>query len=371
MTDPRIAKLAKNLVGFSTKVKPGENVLIQSRNGNQDLVRCLVAEVYQAGGNPFVWMSDETVERTLMLSCSEAQLKLRAEADAFLMDKMQAYIGVTGFYNNSENSDVPSEKQALFGKHYSEPVHGMIRVPKTRWVVLRYPTPAMAQMAKMSTEGFEDFYFDVCNMDYSKMDAAMTPLVEWMHKTDRVHIKGPGTDLRFSIKGLPAIKCAGEMNIPDGEVFTAPVRESVNGVITYNTPSTHDGFSFEHVCLTFKDGRIVDAKANDTQRINRIFDQDAGARYVGEFAIGVNPYIINPMDNILFDEKICGSFHFTPGTCYDECDNGNKSALHWDLVCIQTPEYGGGEMYFDDVLIRKDGLFVPEALKGLNPENLL
>ena len=113
-----------------------------------------------------------------------------------------------------------------------------------------------------------------------------------------------------------------------------------------------------------------DAQSNDTERINKIFDIDAGARYVGEFAIGVNPYITKPMKNTLFDEKIMGSFHFTPGASYDDCDNGNKSALHWDLVCIQTMEYGGGEMYFDDVLIRKDGRFVLPELECLNPENL-
>ncbi len=370
MRDSRIDRLAEVLVRFSTAVKQGDNVLIQSVNGNAELVKALIGEVYRAGGKPFVWLFDSAIERALMMQCSEEQLALRAQADGFLMDKMQAYIGVSGILNRAEQSDVPGEKQNLHAGKYSEPVHGMIRVPKTRWVVLRYPTAAMAQMADMSTEAFEDFYFDVCTMDYSKMDAAMTPLVELMNRTDRVRITGPGTDLSFSLKGMPAIKCAGKMNIPDGEVYTAPVRDSVNGTIRYNTPSTHDGFSFENVGLTFKDGKIVDVSANDTARANHIFDQDEGARYVGEFAIGVNPHITKAMNNILFDEKIMGSFHFTPGACYDECDNGNKSALHWDLVCIQTPEYGGGEMWFDDVLVRKDGRFVLKELECLNPENL-
>jgi aminopeptidase len=203
------------------------------------------------------------------------------------------------------------------------------------------------------------------------MSKAMDPLVELMENTDRVRITGVGTDLSFSIKGMPAIKCAGEVNIPDGEVFSAPIRDSVNGYITYNTPAEYQGFTYENIRLEFKNGKIVKATANDTERINKVFDTDDGARYVGEFAIGVNPYITKPMKDTLFDEKIMGSIHFTPGSAYDDCDNGNESAIHWDLVFIQTPEFGGGEIWFDDNLIRKDGKFVFESLKVLNPENLI
>ena len=368
--DPRIEKLARTLIRFSTKVQPGENILIQARNERDELVRALVRETYAVGGRPFVWLNSTSVERELAMGYTPEQLELRAEADALLMSKMQAYIGYTAIENDSEMGDVPPERMELCSRIYDERVHGQIRVPKTRWCVLRYPTPAMAQAAGMSLEGFRDFFFDVCTMDYSRMDRAMDPLKELMERTDRVHIVGPGTDLRFSIKGLPAIKCAGENNIPDGEIFTAPVRDSVNGVITYNTPSLMDGFTFENIRLEFKDGKIVNAAANDTERINKIFDMDEGARYVGEFAIGVNPYIVKPMKNTLFDEKIMGSFHFTPGASYDDCFNGNRSALHWDLVCIQTAACGGGEMYFDDVLVRRDGRFVLPELECLNPENL-
>ena len=283
---------------------------------------------------------------------------------------MDCYIGVRGSENVAELSDVPADKLNLYDKLYSTPVHHGIRVPKTRWVVLRYPNAAMAQLANQSVEAFEDFYFQVCNLDYSRMAKAMQALVAYMDRTDRVRIVGPGTDLKFSIKDIPAIPCAGNMNIPDGEVYTAPVRDSVNGVISYNTPSLQQGFTFEQVRLEFQNGKIVRAEANDTDRINQIFDIDEGARYVGEFAIGVNPYIIKPMKDILFDEKIAGSIHFTPGNCYDEAPNGNHSSLHWDLVLIQRPEYGGGEIYFDDVLIRKDGRFVVPELMCLNPENL-
>jgi aminopeptidase len=229
----------------------------------------------------------------------------------------------------------------------------------------------MAQLAEMSTEHFEDFYFKVCNLDYKKMSNAMDSLVELMNKTDKVRITGTNTDISFSIKGLPAVKCSGNFNIPDGEIFTAPVKESVNGYITYNAPSIYNGFTFENIRLDFKNGKIIDAKSNNTEKLNQILDTDSGARYIGEFAIGVNPYIDKPMKDILFDEKIKGSIHFTPGSTYDECSNGNQSAIHWDLVLIQREEYGGGEIWFDDKLIRKNGIFIVDNLKNLNPENLI
>ena len=283
---------------------------------------------------------------------------------------MQAYIGVRASHNISELSDVPSEKLKLYQQYWSKPVHSEIRVKNTKWCVLRWPNSAMAQLAGLSSEAFEDFYYNVCNLDYAKMDLAMTPLVELMEKTDRVKIIGPGTDLAFSINNIPVVKCSGLRNIPDGEVYTAPVRDSVNGTLAYNTPSIYQGTTYENVQLTFESGRIIQATANLSDRITEVFDTDEGSRYIGEFAVGVNPFITKPMKDTLFDEKIQGSFHFTPGNAYEEADNGNRSAIHWDLVCIQSPEWGGGEIWFDDRLIRKDGRFVLPELFGLNPENL-
>lgn len=370
--DERIKTLAKGLVNYSCHVQKGEKVYINYIGAaTEDLARQLVKEVYEAGGLPFVHYVNPRLQREMLLHCSEEQLKLMAEVDCMEMSQMDCYIGVRGSDNVSENADVPTEKLALYEKLYSTPVHHGIRVPKTKWVVLRYPNAAMAQLANTSVESFEDFYFNVCNLDYSKMGKAMEALVDLMNRTDKVHIQGPGTDLTFSIKDIPAIPCAGHMNIPDGEVFTAPVKDSINGTLTYNTPAVFQGYTYENISLTFKDGKIIEATANDTERINQVFDTDEGARYVGEFAIGVNPYITTPMKDTLFDEKIMGSFHFTPGNCYDEAPNGNHSSIHWDLVCIQTPEYGGGKIYFDDVLIREDGRFVIPELQCLNPENLI
>lgn len=370
MKDERILKLAKNLVNYSCKVQKGEKVMIEAFGIPNELVKALVSEVYSAGGYPFVYLRDHAVMRAMIKDCNEEYCKLWAKYDAFVMDDMDCYIGIRGGENSCELSDVPATQNGYYQRLYSYPVHHERRVSHTRWVVLRYPTASMSQLSGMSTEAFEDFYFDVCTMDYAKMNKAMDSLKALMEKTDKVHLVAPGTDLRFSIKGLPAIKCSGTCNIPDGEVYTAPVKNSVNGVISYNAPSLQQGLKHENIRLEFKDGKIVSATSNYPKQIEEIFNTDDGARYVGEFAIGVNPYINNPMGDILFDEKIAGSIHFTPGCCYDECDNGNHSSIHWDLVLIMTEKYGGGEIYFDDKLIRKNGMFVLPELECLNPQNL-
>ncbi len=369
--DERIHTLAANLVNYSCQVQKGDRVYIQYTGAStRELAKELVREVCAAGGLPFIHYTDPQLQRLQIMGCTKEQMELMAQVDSLEMSNMDCYIAVRGSDNVSELSDVPAAQMALYEKYYTTPVHHGIRVPKTRWVVLRYPNDAMAQLSETSTEAFEDFYFKVCNLDYSKMAEAMKPLVDLMERTDRVRLLGPGTDLAFSICGIPAIPCCGRRNIPDGEVYTAPVRDSINGTLCYNTPSVFQGFTYENIRLTFENGRIVQAGANDTERINRVFDTDEGARYIGEFAIGVNPYILHPMKDTLFDEKIMGSIHFTPGNCYEEAPNGNHSSIHWDLVWIQRPEYGGGEIWFDDTLIRKDGRFVIPELEGLNPERL-
>lgn len=367
--DQRIEKLAALLVNYSCRLQKGERILIDYEGSEvKPLIRQIIKEVYKAGGQPFTVERDSSLLREVLLGATEEQLQKDADFKMAQIKEMDAYIAVRGADNTAELSDVPSEQMTLYSR-VMNPVTEE-RVNTTKWVVLRYPNNAMAQLAGMSKEAFEDYYYKVCTLDYSRMGRAMDALKAVMERTDRVRIKAPGTDLSFSIKGIPAIKCAGECNIPDGEVYTAPVRESMNGTIAYNTPSVEDGFTYENVVFEVKDGRIIKATANDNARINAMLDTDEGARFFGEFAIGVNPYVLSPMKDILFDEKICGSIHLTPGMCYEDAPNGNKSAVHWDLVQIQRPEYGGGEIWFDDVLIRKDGLFVIDELKPLNPENL-
>ncbi len=368
MTDPRYRKLARLLVAYSTELKKGDRVLLDMIDVPDEFAIELIRAVRAAGATPLVEVRRTRVSRELLVEMNDRHAALVRDLELARMKKVQAYIAIRGSENASENSDVPGNRMALYSR-ITRPVLDW-RINKTRWCVLRWPTPSMAQAAGMSTEAFEDLYFDVCTMDYAKMARAMVPLERRMKRADQVQFKAPGTDLKFSIKGIGAKMCKGDRNIPDGEVFSCPVKNSVNGVIQFNTPTIYSGAKFENVRLEFQDGKITKATANNPKRLNEILNTDAGARYVGEFSLGFNPYILSPMCDILFDEKIAGSLHFTPGQAYEECDNGNRSAVHWDMVLIQRKEWGGGEVWFDGELIRKDGTFIPKDLKPLNPSNL-
>ena len=368
MTDPRYTKLAKMLVEYSTSLKKGDRVLLDMVDVPDEFSIALMQAARAAGATPIIEVRHTRINREVLRNTNSEHARLVRDLELFRMKKVQAYIAVRGSANASENADVASDRMALYSRT-TRPVLNY-RVNKTRWCVLRWPTPSMAQAAGMSTEAFEDLYFKVCTLNYLKMARAMVPLERRMKQADRVHIKGPGTDLTFSIKGLGSKMCKGDRNIPDGEVFSCPVRDSINGRIQFNTPTLYSGTKFENVCLEFKDGKIMQAVSNNTRRLNEILDTDPGARYTGEFSLGFNPYILSPMCDILFDEKIAGSLHLTPGQAYEECDNGNRSAIHWDMVLIQRPEWGGGEIWFDGELVRKNGMFVPKDLKPLNPANL-
>ena len=369
MSDPRIGKLADVLISHSTKLQPGEKVLIESFDAPDEIVTALVEKAAAIGAIPFVHTQRQRVLRALYRNASEAQLDLRAKHELDRMKDMDAYIGVRGAENALELADVPSEKMNLVqGKMRPLQDH---RVNHTKWVVLRYPSPSFAQAAGMSTEQFADFYFDVCTLDYAKMARAQEPLAERIRNADKVRLTARDTDITFSIKGIGAKICGGDRNIPDGECFTCPTIDSANGVIHFNAGTVYQGKPYDDIRLVLKDGKVIEATGSDTVALNAVLDSDAGARYIGEFSIAFNPYILRPMRDVLFDEKIAGSIHFTPGNAYESPGNGNKSQVHWDMVLIQRPDYGGGEIWFDDELIRKDGIFLPPDLHGLNPENLV
>ncbi len=366
MADPREQKLAELLVDYSVNLQNGESCLINAVDVPTSMTEALVKAVYNRGGYPVVNLWNQRLERAMVQDANKESLDVWAKVDTYRMQQMDAFIGIRGIANVRELATIPQQSN-LASTYYNIPVHMKTRLPHTKWVVLRYPTEIMAMQAGMGSVEFESFFYEVCTqVDYHAMAKAMDEAKTFLDTVDKVHIKSKGTDLQFSIKGMGWIPCAGRMNIPDGEIYSCPIKDSVQGTITYNTESTYHGHCFKGVQLTFKDGRIVEAHADDDALLNDIFAIDEGARYIGEFALGVNPGILHPMDNILFDEKIFGSIHFTPGNAYDDCDNGNRSAVHWDLVQIQRPEYGGGEMYFDGVLVRKDGVFVHPKLTCLN-----
>jgi aminopeptidase len=371
MPDPRWETLADILIDHSTRPAAGETLLIECFDlDDTTLPRLLIQKAARRGAYPLVEIKDTRIVRDLVRNASEGQMRALGDFETYRMDRVHAYIALRGSRNINEMADVAGEKMNLYNTHFLKPVHFERRIKRTRWCVLRLPNASMAQQAGMSTEAFEDFYFDVCNLDYPRLARALRPLVERMEAAREVHITGPDTDLRFSIAGIPAVACAGEMNIPDGEVFTAPVRDSVRGHIRFNTPTIYQGTSFDGVRLEFRDGRITaaDCTGGDVKKLRRIFETDEGASHIGEWSIGCNPRVLEPMRDILFDEKIAGSFHLTPGNAYDEADNGNRSKVHWDLVQIQRPEYGGGTIAFDGAPIRIDGRFVPDELHALDPE---
>ncbi len=376
MIDARWQRLADVLVHHSVRVQPGERVLIEAFDMPPEFVALLARTIAQAGGIPIVDIKSSLVLRALYQDATESQIRFVAALERERMEQVQGYIGLRGTPNFAEMSDVPLEKMKLVRQLWWTPVHQEVRVPKTKWVVLRWPTVGMAQAANMSTEAFEEFYFRVCTLDYARMERAVQPLVELMQHTREVHIKGPGTDLRFSIEGIGVVPCYGLRNIPDGECFTCPVRDSVEGEIAINTNSVYEGTLYRDIRLRLHRGKIVEATcaddgerpgAGNPRKLNAILDTDEGARYIGEWSLGFNPHVLYPMNDTLFDEKIAGSFHFTPGNAYQEADNGNRSSVHWDLVVIQRPEYGGGEIYFDGQLVRKQGLFTLPELQALNP----
>ncbi|OFZ53546.1 MAG: aminopeptidase [Bdellovibrionales bacterium RIFOXYC1_FULL_54_43] len=365
--DSRITQLAHNLLNYSIELKKNETVYLDLVGRDTKELGCeLIRIATEMGAIPFWNDFDESFQKPFFSRASEEQNRLFADFHKGIMEKVHAYIGVRGSTNPYDLGDLSSEQKSLKQNYFFNEVHSKTRLKK-RWCVLRYPNPAMAILAKKSGEAFEDFYFKVCNLDYAKMSRAMDPLVELMRKTDRVRLVSPGTDIEFSIKNIPVIKCDGKMNIPDGEIFTAPVKDSMNGTIAYNTTSLHQGTLFSNITLKVENGRITEYSSPQHQaELEQIFNLDAGARYFGEFAIGLNPYINHPLNDTLFDEKIAGSIHLTPGASYDDASNGNHSSLHWDLVLIQTPEYGGGELYFDGKLVRRDGKFVIDSLSALD-----
>jgi aminopeptidase len=365
MHDPRVDQLADQIVRYSTAVKKGDLVWIDCYDVPTYVGLAFIRAVVRAKGKPFIKLHDTSITRELMMHADEEVYEILGDNNLSLMKQTDCYIAIRGSHNITETSDVPADKSRMVMAKLRPFMNE--RVNNTRWCVLRWPTSSMAQLANMSTQAFEDFYFRVCLLDYAKLVPAMNQLKKLMDKANKVHIKGPGTDLRFSLKGIKAIACGGKHNIPDGEVFSAPVKDSVEGTISYNAPTIYQGVAFDNIRLEFSKGKIIKATANNTEALNRILDSDDGARFIGEFAIGFNREIKEPMRDILFDEKIAGSFHFTPGQAYEGiADNTNRSQVHWDMVCIQRKEYGGGEIWFDDKLIRKDGKFVIPELKALN-----
>ena len=365
MKDKRNETLTNILLTYSVDLRRGERLMIEIRGQDTlELAQEIIRQATQLGGVPFWYYNDRSLTRVWAQGASEEQMEAYGLLHLKLMKEIDAWLLLHAPDNPFDLADVDGRQLQLYQRYYSGPVHLEERVKNTKWCILNYPTNSMAQLAEMSREAYEDFFYEVCCLDYATMSYAMDPLVDKMGQTEEVRVVSPGTDLTLSIKGIPAVKCDGKENIPDGEVFTAPVRESVNGHITFNIPALERGIVFHDIRLEFREGRVVEASCQGSPAIlNEILNTDEGARYVGEFALGVNPMITCPVKDALFDEKLAGSLHMALGQCGREAPNGNQSAIHWDIVLVQTEAYGGGEIYFDGELIRKDGRFVDHGLE--------
>ena len=368
----RDEKLAYNLIHNSISLSKNENILVEViGEDGLALANEIIKQARTINAIPHLNIINHEDLKNFLINATKEDIIEYGKKDYEIMKKMQAYIGISAPTSDKTLDGVSQEKLELYNKYYIALVHLDQRVKHTKWCILRYPNEYFAKKSNMTLNEFKDFYYNVCNVDYNKMKIAMEPLKKLMNQTDKVHIVAPGTDLTFSINGIPAEKYYGTFNIPDGEVATCPVKDSVNGYITYNTKTKYNDIIFEDIRFDFIDGKIIKATAKEkTKELNEILDTDDGARYIGEFAFGLNPYVNNTMCDTLFDEKINGSFHLTPGMALEESDNGNRSAIHWDIVKILRKEFGGGEIYFDNVLIMKDGKFVLDELKPLNAENL-
>lgn len=364
--DERLKKLSSTIVNYSIKVSENDRVLIQyESNMCTPLIKFLIKDIYKNKGIPFVKLVDNELNSLILENADSKTIDEIVKMKTYEVDNFDCFIRVCYTENEYEDKNIkPYTRKELGSK--SQEIDD-VRINERRWVLLNYPSLIDAYKAHMKYDEFYNYAMDVMNVDYESLNDKIKPLKELMEKTDKVRIVGPNTDITFSIKGMPAIPCCGIANIPDGELYTAPIKNSVNGIITYNTPSPYRANIYNNISLEFKDGKIINCDTTDNNKeLEEIFNTDEGARYIGEFSLGFNPMITKPMGDILYDEKIMGSLHFTPGRCYEDADNGNISSIHWDLVLIQTEEYGGGEIYFDDVLIRKDGKFVLEELKELN-----
>ncbi|MEW4412202.1 aminopeptidase [Clostridium sp. AN503] len=365
MKDSRIERMARQVVEYSVHLKPGEKVLIDVWDEAYDFAAALMDAAQKAGAYPYLNLQSMALNRRMIMASTEESMEAWYRYENYRMEDMDAYIVVRKNNNIRVYEGIPAGQMKLYNQYYGK-LHYGTRLVKTKWCVLRYPNDSFAQTAGMSTEALEDFFFDTCCLNYKRMNELAAPLNELMMRSDRVEIRAPGTELSFSVKGCCKPSACGIFNIPCGETGMPIIPESANGCISYNLPSFFQNTLFEGIRLTLKDGIITEAVSSHQERMDQILDTDENARRIGEFAMGFNPYITRPVQDTLFDEKMAMSMHFTPGndSIY------NPSAIHWDMVTSHDKKMGGGEIYVDGVLIRKDGLFVLDELKQLNPDNL-
>jgi len=363
----KLLKIFKLLVSHSLKLKKNENVFIESINIPEDILVLLVKVINDRKAIPFLNLKCDKIIREIALSQGGNYFHELKKNELCVLKKMDAYIGIRSSLNNNELSDLTDYKIKIIYKNYYEPVHLKYRNNKLKSVFIRIPNESYASQGNVSTEMLALQFYKSCLYDYKKLNILLEPFVKLLKKSDKIKIIGPGkTDLQFSIKKMPVIKCTGEKNIPDGELDTVPVLNSVNGRIEFNVITTYAGNTFHFINLDISRGKIINFQTSNDKKFSQIISIDNGAKYFGEFAFALNNKVKFPINDILNDEKMKGTIHLALGNAYTHCDNGNRSSIHWDLILDQRLEKGGGEIYIDDVLVRKNGKFILKELKEID-----
>lgn len=371
MMDQRLKQMAKTVINYSLNIQPGEKVLIDSTKNCSEMIKYMIKLIADRGAIPLVMLKETDIKRSLIINGCKEQFELMKTQEETILNKVDVYINMIDSDNCFDMSDIPSEKRALYQKYYFQPINFEIIVPKLRWITVDYPSISSAQQFGMSTDEYENYFFDAVNVDYEELGKKMQKLKELLDKGKHIQIESPNVNLSFNIDNLCSEVCSGKINLPDGEVFIAPTINSANGEIEFNVPSRYQGSSFEKIKLFFQDGRVVNySSQTNYEKLAEILESDEGNKYIGEFAIGTNPNINRPRSNILFDEKMLGSFHIALGNSHSLSDNGNKASIHWDMVNVLTENYGGGRIILDDEVIQENGIFVHHDLKELNSKVL-
>lgn len=350
--DKRWKQLGEILINYSAQVKPGERVMIAM--GEPDtfpLVNGVYEAAIRAGAYPQVQFISETLRHSVLKYGNESQLSWIPEIEAYGMEWADVYFGLRGAYNLHEHADIPAEAMSLNQRAMGEV--STLRWKKTRWCLVRVPNKLFAQQAETNLETIMEMFFDACLLDWEEKSKEWHRMAEDLSSSSEVHITGKNTDLRFSTEGRKWLVFDGKINMPDGEIFTAPVTSSIDGQIYFEDPGVLGGRLMYDLCLVWEQGKLVKATSSTNQDfLTRIVNSDSGSSLIGEFAFGTNPHVNRFCNDILIDEKILGTIHIALGRAYKECGGENESAIHWDIVKDLRTE---GAVFIDGKPIIENG----------------
>jgi len=367
-----LSRLADVIVNDCLSIEDGDLIILEGIDLPDNLLSDFADHLLAMKIQPYVIQKSQKILIQNIQNHNSEIIGLQADFEINIMKRAKAFIGLRFPTNLYMMECLGKSDREKILTNFIKPVHFEYRNNNLQWVYFRFPTREFAKNSGQNYTEFTKNYFNASLVNYEKMAYAFDPLAKLISKCQEVRIVSDSTDLRFYMSGKGVYKSCGQHNLPDGEIFTSPDKSSIEGFIRFNIPSIYYGNYFENIELEFRKGKIVGCHAeNNSDLLKSILDIDEGAKFVGEFAIGLNPFVKTPILDILWDEKMHGSLHLAIGNAYPVSNNGNKSAIHWDLILNQTSDYGGGALYFDERLVRKNGLFIDDHLQHLNPQNLI